>query len=99
MMLPERVTLEFVHDLLTEYFEYRIAEDPEAVEFNPNDVDQQLIHEMNADIEGTNPNDQKRQGSATSYVPRSIWQALVDEDIVDEDLEDDFIAWFEKKFA
>jgi len=96
MMTPERVSVAFVQQQLREYYDYLIELDPEAVEFDENVITQDLVTEMNADIEGVDPNNQKREGSATSYVPKSIWQILADEEIVDEDGEDDWIAWFEK---
>lgn len=92
MMTPERVTVAFVQEQLKEYFDFKIQEDPEAVEFDQNKITQELVNEMNEEITGFNV----KEGSASSYVPRSIWTVLSDEGIVDEDDEDDFIEWFEQ---
>lgn len=96
MMTPERVTVAFVQEQMKEYYDHLIELDPDAVEFDENFITQGLVDEMNADIEGVDPNSPKREGSATSYVPRSIWQVLADEDIVDDAGEEDFIDWYEK---
>lgn len=92
MMTPERVSVAYVQEQLKEYYDFKIQEDPEAVEFDVNKITQELVNEMNEDITGGNI----KEGSASSYVPRSIWQVLADEDIVDEDEEDDFVEWFEQ---
>ncbi len=92
MMTPERVNVAFVQEQMKEYYDYRIAEDPEAVEFDENKINQALVNEMNEEIDGFDHS----VGSASSYVPKIIWEVLVDEDIVDEELEDEFIEWYEK---
>lgn len=90
-MTPERVTVAYVQEQLKEYYDFKIQEDPEAVEFDINKITQELVNEMNEDITGGNI----KEGSASSYVPRSIWQVLADEDVVDDEEEDAFIEWFE----
>jgi len=92
MMTTERVTVGFVIEQLTEYYEQLIEDDPEAVEFDPVIITQDLINEMNGEIDGFDVS----VGSASSYVPQTIWTVLAEEELVDEDKEEHFIKWFEE---
>lgn len=95
MMTVERVTVQQVQEELKEFFEEMLDQGFDVVEFDINKVTQALVNEMNGEIVGFDPS----IGSASSYVPQTVWQVMADDDLVDEELEDEFITWYEAKHA
>jgi hypothetical protein len=88
-MTVERITVEFVKTEVGEFMEEMMEEDEDLPEFDREAITQATVDEINIDI----------KDKAQSYVPECVWDVLVEDDLVPEDLHDKWIKWYEARHA